>query len=188
MWLLLSHLALAQSTWPEPEQWPAITAPPTAHAQICDSALYVENGVAVVRGVTGCSADAQAAFRAGIAGWMFPAGATGELRVAVRFPELDDPAPPPPHEPPARIGLETRKQVKPSYPEVVDPGIPVRCIVHVDIEKNGIPFQGYVTQCPAEFHEAALDAIMKWRWYPPIGGEGAPVRASTKVGIAFEHR
>jgi len=88
--------------------------------------------------------------------------------------------------PPEAIELQVISRVTPTYPAAArDLGLPPqRCVVHVSIDATGVPREARVDQCPEAFHEDAAQALLQWRWHPPMAA-GRPVDTSTIIGITF---
>jgi outer membrane biosynthesis protein TonB len=83
--------------------------------------------------------------------------------------------------------LEVKKRVQPEYPEAakaLDLG-DQRCLVKVFIDEEGTPYDAIVDTCPKVFHDAAKQAILKWRWYPPKDGKSR-VKAQTTIAIIYK--
>ncbi len=107
---------------------------------------------------------------------------------------LDPSAPPDPEEvaaPPFALAdeLEAKKQVMPKYPSEATQGgyADQRCLATITIDADGSATEVEVDGCPEVFHEAAGDALIRWKWSPPVvDGKPGPVR--TTVGIAFKLR
>ena len=95
--------------------------------------------------------------------------------------DLDAPPPPPPP-PPGRAGYEESpiflaweeapqliKMVKPSYPEIArKAGVEGKVILQIVVDERGnvLEAQVIVAQPPGIFEDAAIEAIMQWKFKP----------------------
>jgi len=85
--------------------------------------------------------------------------------------------------------LEVKKRVEPKYPkEAKNLNLgDQRCVAVVTVGKDGAPISVTVEECPKAFHEATIDALVKWRWYPPrIDGKTLQVR--TQIAVRYTTR
>lgn len=83
--------------------------------------------------------------------------------------------------------IEPRRRPQITYPEAARGlfGSDQRCVARVDLDERGIPLRVEVEACPPAFHQAAIDGLLRWRWYPPkIDGRSRAV--STKISVLFK--
>lgn len=85
--------------------------------------------------------------------------------------------------------VEVKKRIDPEYPKAAkDANLgDQRCLVKVKIDEEGVPYDVVVENCPKVFHAATIDAIMKWRWYPPKVGKER-VKAQITIGVNYKVR
>lgn len=112
----------------------------------------------------------------------------------VARPDLGMAPPPPPREAEASPAefegpkLDVKRRVGPVYPpemkaraaELGDQ----RCMVTVDIDERGVPYDVEVFGCARGYHEAARTALAQWRWYPYLDN-GSPIQVRTSILIIF---
>ncbi|MCB9673175.1 MAG: energy transducer TonB [Alphaproteobacteria bacterium] len=93
--------------------------------------------------------------------------------------------------PPIRVfhhsEVEKRRSPPPEYPnEAVALGLGAeRCDVLVRMDDRGVPTHVEVSRCHPVFAEAARQAILRWRWYPPKVG-GQRVAGQTRIAVRFQ--
>ena len=75
--------------------------------------------------------------------------------------------------------LQPVRRVYPDYPELAtDLGLPAqRCLAEVFMDEQGTPYDVEVDGCPAVFVQPTRDAMMKWRWNPPMHEASRRLRA-----------
>ncbi|MEZ4238009.1 MAG: energy transducer TonB [Myxococcota bacterium] len=83
--------------------------------------------------------------------------------------------------------LSVKRRTQPDYPEAaraLSLGSQ-RCLVHVFIGEDGVPYDVSVSTCPKVFHEPSRQAILQWRWYPPRDGKQR-IKAQTTIAIRYQ--
>ena len=83
--------------------------------------------------------------------------------------------------------LEAKRRPQIHYPEAAR-GISTgdqRCVAEVHIDAQGVPVRVQVRDCPEAFHQAAVDGLLRWRWYPPKV-DGRTRGVSTKISVLFK--
>lgn len=77
-----------------------------------------------------------------------------------------------------------RERTEPAYPEAGKGYGNVRCVLRVCIDKTGVPDRVEVDRCPEVFWAPTRDAILQWRWDPPMKGR-RNVKAQTVLAVVF---
>lgn len=82
--------------------------------------------------------------------------------------------------------VHVKSRVAPRYPKEARKQRlgDVRCLSKVKIAEDGVPYDVAVENCPDVFHDATHEAILKWRWHPPLM-DGHPVKAQVTIGVNF---
>lgn len=83
--------------------------------------------------------------------------------------------------------LEARRKPLPRYPEAamgMDLGEQA-CVVKLRVDAKGFTQVLRVERCDPLFHEAAREALTRWRWYPKRVN-GAKIAARTQVKVVFK--
>jgi hypothetical protein len=62
-----------------------------------------------------------------------------------------------------------------------------RCVAEVQISESGVPTKVVVKDCPKIFHASTVQALMKWRWYPPKDGK-QKVKGQTTIAVKYKLR
>jgi hypothetical protein len=112
----------------------------------------------------------------------------GAHRTAHVSTPADAPGPAPEHEF-ANTELDVKNRVFPEFPAAAR-HLEVqkhRCKATVRIDEKGVPYDVSVAECPEVFVQPTVDAMMAWRWRPPMF-EGHSVRAVTVVPVVYVKR
>ncbi len=82
--------------------------------------------------------------------------------------------------------VKVKRRVSPKYPEdakSMDLGT-VRCQLRFLVDERGMPYDVRLESCPEAFHESALEAAWKWRFYP-MKMNGEAVKAQFVLVIVY---
>ncbi len=85
--------------------------------------------------------------------------------------------------------LTVRRRVQPAYPSAAA-GLGLgdqRCVAQVHLDATGRPDHVAVEGCPRVFHDAVIESLSRWRWYP-WRVEGRAVPATTRIAVVFQQR
>lgn len=81
--------------------------------------------------------------------------------------------------------LKSISQGRPVYPEEAKAArISGSVVLHVIINKQGVPAEMKVVRGPRELQKSALDAVKQWRWQPYLLN-GEPIEVETDITVAF---
>lgn len=90
-------------------------------------------------------------------------------------------------EPVAKSASTVVKKVKPQYPKAaLAMGASGRVLLRATIGTDGRVEAVSVDQAPHEvLAEAAREAVLQWRYTPPLSADGVPVRITKRIKVDF---
>jgi len=116
---------------------------------------------------------------AALAGLAFALGlGLGVFGFAVGFTRLGS-VPDPPAE---TAKLEVQRRIYPEYPAGAQRYGDQRCLADVTIDAQGAPSDVRVGGCPQVFVGPTREALLQWRWAPPVNAGGA----NTTIAVAYK--
>ena len=82
--------------------------------------------------------------------------------------------------------VTVKKRVAPKMPDAAKQlnMAEERCQVRFFINEKGVPYDVKLESCPAIYHESALEAAWKWRFYP-MKVDGAAIKAQFVLVIVY---
>jgi protein TonB len=83
--------------------------------------------------------------------------------------------------------VQAKKRVSPVFPDAAKQLdiMEQRCQVRFFIDEKGVPYDVKLENCPAVFHDSALEAAWKWRFYP-MKVDGQAVKAQFVLSIVYK--